>query len=133
MDLLVGVEVIHTSKASQTQFLNHAWGYKSHWMQMFSVCRTSAAAVLPRRALLTKCQPELLIRLLLWEFGDLGSTLCKAQLPRSLRERLGVRTGVADGDTESLAGWDLLGRAQGRAGCCPCPPLCQLPQGSGTN
>lgn len=60
---------------------------------MFSVCRTSAAAVPARRALLTKCQ----LRLLLWEFGDPGSTLGKAQPPLSLRE-LSVRAGAADGE-----------------------------------
>lgn len=59
---------------------------------MFSVCRTSAAAVLSRQALLTKSQPGLLLRLLHWEFGDLGSTLCKAQHPQSLGEQQCVGT-----------------------------------------
>lgn len=133
MDLLVGVEVIHTSKASQTQVLNHSRGYKLHWMQMCSVCRTSAAAALSRRALPTKRQPGLLVRLLLWEFGDLGSTLCEAQPPQEPQGTQSVRAGVAAGDTESLAGRDLLARTQGRAGCCPCPPLSHLLPGSGTN
>lgn len=64
---------------------------------MFSVCRTSAAAVLARRALLTKSQLRLLLRLLLWEFGDPGSTLGKAQPPWSLREQ-SVRAGATDGE-----------------------------------
>lgn len=49
---------------------------------MLSVCRPSAAAVLPRRSLLTQCQLGLLVRLLHWEAGDLGSTLCMAQTSR---------------------------------------------------
>lgn len=55
-------------------------------MQMCSVCRTSAAAVLSRRSLLTQCQLGLLVRPL-WEAGDLASTLCMAQPAESLREQ----------------------------------------------
>lgn len=107
MDLLVGVEVIHTSKASQTQLLNHSWGYKLHWMQMCSVCRTSAAAALSRRALPTKHQPGLLVRLLFWEFGDLGSTLCEAQPHQEPQGTQSVR-----------GGWQLETRRAWQGGTC---------------
>lgn len=127
MALLVGAEVIHTSKASQTQLSNQALtAVDANVFHLQNICSSCAF----QEGFADKMSAWAPAQAACWEFGDLGSTLGKAQPPRSLRERRAVGTGV-DGDTDSLAGWDLLGRTQGHAGSCPCPPLSQLLPGSG--